>query len=60
MKIFMAGGAGAKKREIGWLKVLKRRLLSFYEMLDKQDQHYHKGAFILIKKRYKENDETNF
>ena len=50
MIIYLAGGSGAKKREIAWLKVLKKRLLSFYEMLDPQDQHYHIGAFELIKK----------
>ena len=51
--IYFADGLGAKKRETGWFKVLRLRLLSFYEMLDPHDQHFHKGAFKIIKKRLK-------
>lgn len=53
MIIYLAGGSGAKKREKGWFKLIKLRLLSFYEMLDPHDQHFHKGAFKLIKERFK-------
>lgn len=53
MLIYLAGGSGFKKREISWLKYYKKRLLSFYEIVSKRDQHYHKGAFKLIKRRNK-------
>lgn len=53
MIIYLAGGSGAYKREVIWLSVLKRRLLSFYEILyDEPDLHFHRRAFHLIRKKY--------
>jgi len=53
MLIFMAGNSGSKKRESHWFNVLQKRLLSFFEMLDPNDQHYQQGALKIIKKREK-------
>ena len=51
MKIYFAGGSGAKKREIIWLKHIKRRLLTFYELQsDMADTHFQQRAFKMIKK----------
>jgi len=48
----MAGSSGFKKRETGWLLVLRKRLLSFFEIrYDERDQHYQKRAFNLLKNR---------
>lgn len=50
MKIYFAGGSGAKKREIVWMKFIQKRLLTFYEILyDEDDQHFQKRAFQMIK-----------
>lgn len=52
MRIYLAGGSGALKRELIWMSMNPRRLLSFYEIeYDLNDQHFHKGAFKLIKEK---------
>ena len=50
MKIYFAGGSGAKKREIIWLKHIKKRLLTFYELQSNMtDIHFQQRAFEMIK-----------
>jgi len=48
MKIYLAGTPGMESREREWQKILKRRLLSFWDIT--QNQFSVLFAFNLIKK----------
>ena len=46
MKIYLAGTPGTRERERGWDKILKRRLLSYWDI--QQNQFNVPYAFKLI------------
>ena len=47
MKIYLAGTPGIKSREREWLRIIKRRLLSFWDI--QQDQFNIPYSFWLIR-----------
>jgi len=49
VKIYFAGGAGVQERELLWLKKIKQRLLSFYDVSCEGSINYRTRAFELIK-----------
>jgi len=49
MKIYLAGTPGNQERESQWHSLLHSRLLSFWDIIQRQFSVY--DAFILIKKR---------
>ena len=49
MKIYLAGTPGTEEREREWDKILKRRLLSYWDI--QQDQFSVPYAFKLITKQ---------
>jgi hypothetical protein len=53
MKIYFAGAPGQESRERKWQRTIKKRLLSFYNIL--QDEFSVPYAFDLIKNK-KQND----
>ena len=52
MRIYFAGTPGQIQRERGWLKILTRRLLSFWDI--QNDQFSVPDSFKLIVKMNKE------
>lgn len=52
MYIYLAGTPGTVEREEKWQKKAKRRLLSFWDI--SQKQFSVPGAFALIKKQYEQ------
>jgi len=49
MKIYLAGTPGIENREKSWQRIIKRRLLSYWDIW--KDQFSVPFAFGLIKKR---------
>ena len=50
MRVYLAGTPGMEIRERNWQKILKRRLLSYWDI--QQDQFSVPFAFKLIKMKY--------